>query len=928
MFRFKSLELMNWDCYPYYRVPLDGDIILLVGPNGSGKTTFLDALRVLMNGQRLSKGRTLHHYIQKDVEVAMIKGVVTNDIVGTRRPFANMGIYGDGDVSLICVIRNHGADRIEKEYFILKGDVPVDQIKGLKTGLRPLQYSKYLEDAGVSRSTLKLIALEQGQTDKIGQLSPGDLLQLVMDITGNRDIIKRYEDARSNYRRSSQQLIELRSEYNKICQQTQQLQQQAKEAQTFKELTTEKQVIEQEKLPLARWYFVLNQIAGNEKSFLDIQQKKIELEKRIQATLQQQQIFQGKLANIEQEQQNIRTQQTQQEQELNKLHQQIGQCQSEWQRLDALRQECENIPDDLEPVSVQKQLEKAKEGYYKNKNKCTQAQELLENLRQEKDRVGSKKLPSFPREVEEFRKILQENKIEHILFAEGLEITNPKWQLAIEAFLGRERFSILVDSKDFLAAKRLGEKYRYSFYISPFDATSLPAHTKPNSILANIRAVDPRITGRLLGLNEIILVDSIEEGHSNSKDVTITVKGYRQDRRGGIFIARDVKFYCGGLAIERQINELEEEISEHEKEIQELQDQLRVYENEIKEAELHISLLKRRGEWLVAKERFETLKKQGEQLLTSSRQLESQRRKTSVEYDSLSEERSNITAEQKELQREKERLERDRSQIDDNISDKQQILHQLRWQKEELERQIPIAGRDSYTPDKLESIDWLEKKLQELTQSVERFIGCKDIALIPLYEHERKELEMKQLQLERQEKDQQQRTQELDLCRKDYKDMIEETVKFYNEAVKDLAVLAGCKMRVFLEWGNGESLIDDAKLYVKISFDQKYEVDIHDKSLSGGQDVIASLILLIALSRIEQERGSGFFIMDEHNAHLDMLRIMEVGKFLRSTKAQFVLTTPTTENVAALTVADLIMTFSKRNSESRYASKPRYIRKM
>ena len=117
MFRFKALELMNWDCYPHYRVPMDGEIILLVGPNGSGKTTFLDALRVLLNGSRLSKGRTLHHYIKKDVEIAMVKGVVSNELVGGRRPFAHLGFYGKGDVSLICLIHQKGPKKIEKEFF-------------------------------------------------------------------------------------------------------------------------------------------------------------------------------------------------------------------------------------------------------------------------------------------------------------------------------------------------------------------------------------------------------------------------------------------------------------------------------------------------------------------------------------------------------------------------------------------------------------------------------------------------------------------------------------------------------------------------------------------------------------------------------------------------------------------------------------------
>lgn len=939
MFRFKALELMNWDCYPYYRVPLDGDIILLVGPNGSGKTTFLDALRVLLNSQRLSKGRTLHHYIQKDVELAMIKGVVTNveDPQMKRRPFHSHGIYTENEVSLVCIIYNRGADKIEKEFYILPQDLSVEEIqklikskeekKSYQRPLRPLAYSQKLDEAGVSRSTLKLIALEQGQTDRIGQLSPNDLLQLVMDITGNRDIIARYEEARINYRRSSQQLIDLRSEYNKIVQQTQQLALQAKEAQTYKELQNSQHIVEQEKLPLARWYSILNQIATNERNLNDYQQRKADAEKRFVSLQQQQQILTGKITALEQEQQNIRSQQLQQEQEASRLHQQIGQYQSEWQRWESVRQQCEQIPSDLSESDIKRQLEQAKEKHYHVKNQITQENNLLQALYKERDQISSKKRPTFPSEIAEFRKILDENQIPHLLFAEGIEITNTKWQLAIEAFLGRDRFTILVDSKDLLKAKRLGEKHRYGYYVSPFYPTTLPSTIRPNSILANLRPIDARIHGKLLGLNDIILVDTVEEGHT-CRDISITVKGYRQDQRGGIFIGKDVRFYCGGLAIERQLNELNEEITEKQESIAKMESQIQATTEKIQECEQQMVLIQRRQEWENNKNRHAQLQKQGEALLLDSQKIEEQRRQVSVQYDKLAEERSNLISEHKDISREKERADHECLQLADLLLEKQQSLKQLCWQRDDGEKHLPNTTRETYTPDKLESCEFLERKLQEITLTIERFTGCRDVSLIPLYEHEQQQLESKKLQLEHQEQDQIQRSNELNLCRNDYKVIIDETIQLYNNAIQDLSKLANCKMRVFLEWGNGDALIEDAKLYAKVAFDKKHEVDIHDKSLSGGQDVISSLILLIALSHMSKEHGSGFFIMDEHNAHLDMLRIMEVGKFLRSTQAQFVLTTPTTENVAALTVADLIMTFSKRDTIQRYAPKPRFIRRM
>ena len=44
MFEFRSLEVVHWDYWQRYALPLDASIITVVGPNGSGKTTLLNAI--------------------------------------------------------------------------------------------------------------------------------------------------------------------------------------------------------------------------------------------------------------------------------------------------------------------------------------------------------------------------------------------------------------------------------------------------------------------------------------------------------------------------------------------------------------------------------------------------------------------------------------------------------------------------------------------------------------------------------------------------------------------------------------------------------------------------------------------------------------------------------------------------------------------
>jgi uncharacterized protein YPO0396 len=57
MFRFIELALQDWDYFQNIRVPLHGDVVLVTGPNGSGKTTFIDAIRQLVGARRLSARR-------------------------------------------------------------------------------------------------------------------------------------------------------------------------------------------------------------------------------------------------------------------------------------------------------------------------------------------------------------------------------------------------------------------------------------------------------------------------------------------------------------------------------------------------------------------------------------------------------------------------------------------------------------------------------------------------------------------------------------------------------------------------------------------------------------------------------------------------------------------------------------------------------
>jgi ABC-type transport system involved in cytochrome bd biosynthesis fused ATPase/permease subunit len=107
-------------------------------------------------------------------------------------------------------------------------------------------------------------------------------------------------------------------------------------------------------------------------------------------------------------------------------------------------------------------------------------------------------------------------------------------------------------------------------------------------------------------------------------------------------------------------------------------------------------------------------------------------------------------------------------------------------------------------------------------------------------------------------------------------------------------------------------------LSVRFDFDRKGWIGMDDGEASGGQQVMKSLLLLVALLRDEDHPG-GFVFIDEPFAHLDVFNIEKVGRFLRATDAQYILTTPITHNLNVYEPSDLVLATSKRRPGGRWA---------
>jgi chromosome segregation ATPase len=152
-----------------------------------------------------------------------------------------------------------------------------------------------------------------------------------------------------------------------------------------------------------------------------------------------------------------------------------------------------------------------------------------------------------------------------------------------------------------------------------------------------------------------------------------------------------------------------------------------------------------------------------------------------------------------------------------------------------------------------------------------------------------------------------------------YINVLRATVRRYRKNLVALGELAGIGVDADMpELANDDTALAQAGLSVRFDFDRKGWIGMDDGEASGGQQVMKSLLLLVALLRDEDHPG-GFVFIDEPFAHLDVFNIEKVGRFLRATDAQYILTTPITHNLNVYEPSDLVLATSKRRPGGRWA---------
>ena len=923
MFHLLSLELLHWDYCQRLTLPLDGSIITVAGPNGSGKTTLLDAMRTLL-GLDCSGGRSYKTYARHaNADSAWLRATVDNRPHGRQtstRPFARNLLYSD-QVTLVCRIERNGGDW-QRRYTMVDGDVSIEALAETpeKDWLGIEHWRRRLEGAGLSRAIARVLALEQGQTDRLCEYSPKELLRLVFDVFGDQEVLDRYEEARRHQQEVTQEVEAAKRDLAHGEAQLAQLEAKVNLYREYKNKLRETERLWTEVIPVLEWTESRADLAKHLRDLhrqrlqhavvtrqqAEDRQKLLQLSKDVTAADNQAKQLDTNRKAAQIELNNAWALERPIEQlvkEADELHE-LAKVEGDAQKMSALLKELETRKAELEREwhDLSAQRKGAQEAW---------------------DRCQNERLAPAPDDVTRFRRVLRNEGIEHYLMADVTDITDEHWRAAAEGVLrGSRGIVLLKNSGDEARAMACAERERYRHYLVT-DTVQVSGKTEPDSLMAVLKFTDKVPSWLAKQLGQIRRVETIADG-SKVGGEWITAQAYWRDNRGGRSVWVEPEHYQFGAAalsarkasIGRRLEELDKKLGQIAKDEAENNRQLKAALDASKGHRAVEQLAKRHEEFEQARRQLPQLKQARVTASNRWTQLDSEYHKASNRARDLQGEYNHVNERLRNNESAAAKYEREwnarREELVAQSSQSRAVKAKFpaRWIRKETIQSLQEQFKNA-TQARLRG--------QELKRNLEEGEWEKDDSVEERHTLMVATVNGQKGQLQQREASNEAARIAVNNARERYIDVLRSTVRRYRKNIVELGQLAGVEVSADLpHLDNDDSVLRQAELKVNFNFDGKGQIGLNDGEASGGQQVIKSLILLVGLLKDEETPG-GFVFIDEPFAHLDVRNIQLVGHFLKSTRAQYVLTTPITHNVEVFEPADVTLVTSKKLPGARWA---------
>ncbi|GAA5786379.1 ATP-binding protein [Chitiniphilus shinanonensis] len=921
MFQIRELEMIHWDFWRAIRVPLDAQIVTIVGPNGSGKTTLLDALRTLL-ALKCSGRRDYKRYVRNNREnYAWLRGVVNNPRRSGGGLFPYLFFPATSEVvTLFCRIRKQGGDWV-RQYAIGEGDITLNaETEGQLQWLGVNEYKRRLEQAGLTPAIAEVLALEQGDTDKLCEYSPKALLDLVFQVFGDKQVLDHYAEAKVRLKEAEGELGKMEQQMAQLGLDVERLRLRANNHLEWRGLQGDVERLEQRVIPALRyveqWEALRGYIGQFKGARRGLRQRQDELDA---ADAEFRLVDERQVAALAQEQA-ARAEYDAAFAAFQVARDAARDSEKTMKEAERLRQLAE-LEHGADAVALNDRLGQRKDAAAQLRQSLKQMKDERQQLAENQFALQQGRQP-HPEFVRTMRAALDEAGIGHQLLTEIVEVRDNSWQDAVEALLAPYRHIILLNrAADRQRAWEIGQQLRYRHFVVP--EREAVAGVVRNSILeiVDFKADAP---GWLLGLlNRTQRAKSVAEGQKLEGD-WITRDGYHKERRGARDISAKASDYAFGEAarharlseVSRRLRDLNERILEDESRLIELERDASALQQSLMGMQAVVQLAARQDEFAAVAARWpeeESRAQQAGAALAAAQatweEARNAREEGRVQFERAKDLRVRLEAQVNALL---EQLTRQRDE-------QSRQVRALRQSKAALpaEQKIPSALkalREEYGSVR-EVQHLIERERARLAQSeweTDPTIVARRDKLAEDYAALGRDTQLHRSEVER-------TGQLTDEARAAYINKLKATVRAYGRNVKRLGELAGIDVELDLpQLDNDDITLAQAGLSARFNFDQKGMMGLNDGEASGGQQVMKSLILLIGLM-MDDANPSGFVFIDEPFAHLDIFNIDRVGGFLKATQAQYLITTPLTHNTNVYGPSELTLTTRKKQAGETWA---------
>ncbi len=898
--RFTRLELLNWDIQSNQVVVLQPGVNLLTGENGSGKTSILDAIKVVLGGTRIGGDRSVEDYLATvAAPFAMIRLVADNEPAedSRKRPF-DVVQPSEEDLFTLAVIYEATEDGYTPRWYFCPGDVsPLQRGFEGRSFTTKGDYTARLQKLGMGPSFRKLLCTPQGQVAALCSHDSRELFDLLFDFIGGKKVLDDWEILRKDFERQQRS----RDDRGQI------LERREAELGGLRNLLRahERYRSHLERHDLATQAVPIARSREARATLSQIEQHIEQLDERARVAVDEGREAREALqtiAKLSQEaaerDEELKRRGVDLDQRWRALEGERAKHQAKLDHLEQLRREVSEVePRDLEALIEQRTICEDQQADLRAEGSALD--QRTEELRAEKARL-EKGLLTPPEGVDDFRAALRTHEVPHHLLMDLIEPLSPdeRTRRALESYLGDFRFAVAVpDIESFVRATALAREHRFPFYVLAPDVRSPAPTSGEHPFLDQVRVGDPKYRGLVTRVLRGVrwLEGKVETTQRERGVIRVDAEGFVLDRKGGRHQGTD-RFYLGRDALERRRLQLEADLRECEERRQTVTVALGELTQKRNELNAAIVLEERRRRWIARAQEHAHL---AELVASLSQQLQELELERQQHRDALESQKRR----QLDLGASRAREEERAKSADARASKHSTEVDKQRGERERAQRRLAeTVEQDPEEPSEAARSFAIEHPLAVL----ENILASEERNLKGFREAERdpnlpanvttldRQVEAVRGELERLDADVDRAREAAERAHDQYKTATRRIFRRYFASLTQAGEPLGFTIDGSLRpREDGRFTVD-----VTAAAGEKALVPYSSPSLSGGQKAALSMLMAMTTLRVHHaDGGPGFFLIDEPFSASDTHKIQELGAFLARTGAQYIVSMPTTEEL-------------------------------